>query len=113
MTRIPMSYSQINSFVEAAEDIKNVTKMTEDIKNLTKMTKGLLTMWLLSLGLFRNSGGETVNTAFIKKTLATSQLIFKPKSPVCHPRSSSHAGTTPSPYRYLSLGVQVAGKASQ
>jgi hypothetical protein len=31
--------------------------------------------------LFRNSGGETANIAYIKKALAKSQLIFKLRSP--------------------------------
>jgi hypothetical protein len=37
--------------------------------------------WLLSLTLFRNFSGETVNVAYIMKTLAKSQPIYRPKSP--------------------------------
>ncbi len=43
--------------------------------------KGLLTGWLLSLLLFRKCSGKTINVAYIKKALAMSQPILKPKMP--------------------------------
>jgi hypothetical protein len=45
------------------------------------MTKGPMTLWLLSLPLFRKSRGEIVNAAYIDTVLPKSLVVFKPESP--------------------------------
>jgi hypothetical protein len=66
---------------------------------------------LLSLRLFRKSGGPTVNLAYIKRALAISQVIFKPKSLVVFGLDSL-LGPFPHPHRHLNPGVQMVAKAS-
>jgi hypothetical protein len=45
------------------------------------MIKRSLMSWLLSTPLLRKSGGKTNPVSYVKKALAKSQLVFKPKSP--------------------------------
>ncbi len=59
----------------------NFTKRAVKDKKTTKRRKSPPTSWLPSPPLYGKSGGKTVNTASFKKALATSQPIFKPKSP--------------------------------
>jgi hypothetical protein len=51
--------------------------MSELVK--TRWQKGLVMLWLLLSPMFRQTGRETVNEACIKKALARSLEIFKPK----------------------------------
>jgi hypothetical protein len=66
-----MSSIQMNFIKRAVKDEKT-----------TKRRKSPPTSWLPSPPLYNKSGGETVNAASFKKALATSQPIFKPKSPI-------------------------------
>ncbi len=64
-----MSYKAVNSLIKAVKD-KKFTKMT---------TKDHQRRDCYALWPFRKSSGKTVNAAYIKKVLATSQLTFKLK----------------------------------
>jgi hypothetical protein len=59
-----------------------IIKAVEEEK-ITKKTKGPPTSWLVSPPAFRKSGGKTsMQLPSVKMDLATSQAIFKPKSPI-------------------------------
>ncbi len=74
-----LSIIQRNCSIKAVKD-----------KKMPKWWKGSPILWLPMLPLYSNSGDKTVDAASVKKALATSQPIFKPK----RPRQSSQGRRT-------------------
>ncbi len=60
----------------------NLIKIAVKDEKTTKQRKSPLTPWLPSPPVYSKSGGKTVNAASFKKALASSQPVFKPKSPI-------------------------------
>jgi hypothetical protein len=58
------------------------------MKKMKKGPKGPQMSWLPLPPLYEKFGSETITETLVKKALATSQLIFKPKKPIL----SSQAG---------------------
>jgi hypothetical protein len=63
---------------------------------------------LLLLPPFRKTGGEAVNTAYIKKTLAKPQVIFKPKAGPRPQSGSSNSGEGVKKFRHQPFSPDIA-----
>jgi hypothetical protein len=83
-------------------------------KKLTKMMKRITNVVLPLPPMFRKPGSKTVNAAHLAKSLATFQLIFKPKKDSdCCPRTTFCNRTMNQSHCRLSLGLLMVTKASR